>query len=198
MFKLARDHLMEKGLEPVAGIISPVNDAYGKASLIPGPLRCQMCKLAVKDRNEEGFLVVDPWEVNQERFVPTIEALLHHLHILRQEFQTDNVKLIMLSGADLFQSLVAPGVWKPEHVEEILSNFGIAVVDRHSGVNLQQFIASHPVLSAHQKNIFLVPAMLPSDISSTLVRNRIRSDEPIDDLVPSSVAQFIRDNNIYK
>lgn len=47
--ELARDYLHSCGLyEVVGGIISPVNDAYGKKDLVPAKHRCEMVDLALR------------------------------------------------------------------------------------------------------------------------------------------------------
>ena len=198
MFNLARNCLAERGLDPVAGIISPVHDGYGKPSLIPGPLRCELCELAVEDVDKDDFFIVDPWEVNQDGFTRTLQALRHHLAALKEELATDNVRLIMLAGSDLFLSMANSKGWRVEDVETILAEFGVVVIHRGPEFDLNNLICSHPILSPHQANIFIASDGISGDISSTLVRSRIQSGDSITDLVPPSVAKRIYTDNLYK
>jgi nicotinate-nucleotide adenylyltransferase len=48
---------------------------------------------------------------------------------------------------------------------------------------------------AWSKRFVNVPAM---DVSSTEIRRRVRNGEPIDDLVPASIAAYITNNRLYR
>jgi nicotinate-nucleotide adenylyltransferase len=55
--------------------------------------------------------------------------------------------------------------------------------------------APHPELAAPPR-IFLIEAETP-DVSSTEIRARVRTGGPLDDLVPASVAEYIRRHALY-
>ncbi len=40
------------------------------------------------------------------------------------------VRVMLLCGADMVESLVVPGVWRPEHIRAILGDHGIVCIDR--------------------------------------------------------------------
>jgi len=64
VLETARDWIMqEKGAEVVRGVISPVNDGYGKKGLLSAKHRVQMCRLAIQ--SNDRFLKVDSWESEQ-------------------------------------------------------------------------------------------------------------------------------------
>lgn len=72
MFTRSRDVLARRGMHVVAGVMSPVNDGYGKPALAPGARRVEMCRLAAR---AIPWVVVDPWEAEQSEHVRTVFAL---------------------------------------------------------------------------------------------------------------------------
>lgn len=56
----------------LAGILSPVHDAYGKKDLLPGVHRVAMCRLAVASSK---WILVDDWETRQAGWTRTRDVL---------------------------------------------------------------------------------------------------------------------------
>ncbi|XP_017681043.1 PREDICTED: myelin P2 protein isoform X2 [Lepidothrix coronata] len=76
LFELARDHLHQTGrYQVIEGIMSPVNDNYGKKGLVSARHRIAMAKLALKTSD---WIRVDPWESEQETWTETVKVLRHH------------------------------------------------------------------------------------------------------------------------
>ncbi|KFQ35794.1 Nicotinamide mononucleotide adenylyltransferase 3, partial [Merops nubicus] len=76
LFELARDHLHQTGrYQVIEGIMSPVNDAYGKKGLVSARHRVAMAKLALETSD---WIRVDPWESEQETWTETVKVLRHH------------------------------------------------------------------------------------------------------------------------
>ena len=102
-------HVMEvAGFRVSRGILSPVSDSYKKTDLAKAGDRVAMCRLAVLD---SPWLEVSTWEVDQDSFTPTLEALRH----IKAEHDP-SIRMMMLCGADLLQTFNIPGVWKEEDV----------------------------------------------------------------------------------
>ena len=59
----------------VGGIISPVNDSYGKKDLIPAKHRCQMVRMALE---KNDWIQLDTWECQQSSWLETAKVLAHH------------------------------------------------------------------------------------------------------------------------
>ncbi|KAI8009207.1 Nicotinamide/nicotinic acid mononucleotide adenylyltransferase [Camellia lanceoleosa] len=72
MSELARDALCSEGFCVIGGYMSPVNDAYKKRGLISAKHCIEMCDLACRSSE---FVMVDPWEANQETFQSTLTVL---------------------------------------------------------------------------------------------------------------------------
>ncbi|XP_074447746.1 nicotinamide/nicotinic acid mononucleotide adenylyltransferase 3 isoform X3 [Larus michahellis] len=73
IFELARDHLHQTGrYRVIEGIMSPVNDDYGKKGLVSAKHRIAMAKLALETSD---WIRVDPWESEQETWTETVKVL---------------------------------------------------------------------------------------------------------------------------
>ncbi|XP_040125820.1 nicotinamide/nicotinic acid mononucleotide adenylyltransferase 3 isoform X6 [Ictidomys tridecemlineatus] len=76
LFEVARDHLHQTGMYQVTqGIISPVNDDYGKKDLVASQHRVAMARLALQTSD---WIRVDPWESEQPQWMETVKVLRHH------------------------------------------------------------------------------------------------------------------------
>ncbi|XP_048650281.1 nicotinamide/nicotinic acid mononucleotide adenylyltransferase 3 isoform X5 [Marmota marmota marmota] len=76
LFEVARDHLHQTGMYQVTqGIISPVNDDYGKKDLVASHHRVAMARLALQTSD---WIRVDPWESEQPQWMETVKVLRHH------------------------------------------------------------------------------------------------------------------------
>lgn len=76
MFELARDYLHRAGkFNVIAGIMSPVSDAYNKKDLASAKHRCAMVKLAIKSSR---WIRIDTWESEQSNWTETAKVLYHH------------------------------------------------------------------------------------------------------------------------
>lgn len=56
----------------VGGIISPVNDNYGKKDLVAARHRVAMARLALQTSD---WIRVDPWESEQAQWMETVKVL---------------------------------------------------------------------------------------------------------------------------
>ncbi|XP_059507023.1 nicotinamide/nicotinic acid mononucleotide adenylyltransferase 3 isoform X5 [Stegostoma tigrinum] len=145
MFELARDHLHQTGLyKVIKGIISPVNDKYGKKGLVAAKHRVAMVQRALETSD---WITQDPWESQQEQWVETVTVLRHHYNVLFHQYHTKNgtsaessqvlkqadlsdaqpvvPSLKLLCGADVLKTFDNPNLWKDEHIEEIVQKFGL-------------------------------------------------------------------------
>lgn len=128
MFEMARDHARDNtDFEVVGGYLSLVNDAYKKPGLAPAVHRYNMCRLACDKTSD--WLMVDPYEARHENYVPTAPVLDHfdeEINKIRKgvavvdengrEIGRKNVRIILLAGSDLIQTMSEPGVWAEEDV----------------------------------------------------------------------------------
>ena len=47
-----------------------------------------------------------------------------------QADSSTGIRVMLLCGADMVESLVLPGVWQPEHVQTILGDYGVVCISR--------------------------------------------------------------------
>jgi len=204
MFEIARDALHKNGnYQVVGGIISPVNDAYGKKDLIPAQHRCEMVNLALAAND---WIHLDTWECQQTTWLETAKVLAHHKQNLtnlsrkrkleESALENDSVEVKLLCGADLLESFGTPGLWKDADIEEIVGRYGLVCISR-AGSDPQKFIYDHDVLTKYEKNIYLVTEWIQNEISSTKIRRALRRQESVRYLLQDSVICYIKENSLY-
>ncbi|NXG47191.1 NMNA3 adenylyltransferase, partial [Psilopogon haemacephalus] len=222
LFELARDHLHQTGQllflpPPPLGIMSPVNDDYGKKGLVSARHRIAMAKLALETSD---WIRVDPWESEQETWTETVKVLRHHynesLRFLQSKKEVMKNKqpiersaedslscqysvlpeLKLLCGADFLQTFKTPNLWKEEHVREIVEKFGLVCISR-AGSDPDQYINESDLLTKFQHNIFLVKEWIQNEISATQIRTALCRGLSVKYLIPDSVISYIAQHNIY-
>jgi nicotinate-nucleotide adenylyltransferase len=147
----------------------------------PGPEhRLELCRRAVKG---DPRLEVSPVEMDRPGLSYTVDTL-ELLHS-----QAPDNELFLIVGGDVAAGL--PGWHEPERV---LSLARLAVAKRRGTSRdvVDEALASLP--GGERTQFFRMPRV---GISSTFVRRRVRSGEPIRYLVPDAVAQYIEEHRLY-
>lgn len=113
--------------EVIGGFLSPVGDAYKKQGLASARHRINMCNLAVEFSS--SWIAVDPWEPLHKEYLPTAKVLDHFEEYLNQDGgvptadgEKKRVKVALLAGADLIQTMSSPGVWAEKDLDRILGH----------------------------------------------------------------------------
>ncbi|EPQ62906.1 BgtA-20973 [Blumeria graminis f. sp. tritici] len=201
MFVLGRDYAkFNTNFEVMGGYISPVSDFYKKAGLVDSCHRLQMCELAVNE--DQGWLMVDSWEAIQSRYMPTAQVLDHFEHEINQvcggAIKPDGtrvpMKIALLAGADLIQTMSTPGVWSVRDLEHILGQYGIFIIER-SGTDLEGALNG---LERWKDNIYVVQQLIQNDVSSTKIRLFLKKDMSVNYLIPAPVIKYIEENRLYE
>ena len=164
--------VLEQGLaDEVWLLVTPCNPWKKDSKLLDDNLRYEMAVQAVKDI--KGVIVSD-YEFHLPQPSYTANTLRH--------ISTDNPdrKFILTIGADNWSKF---SDWN--EYEYILKNYPIIVYPRR-GYKITRLTSNSVLLDCPLVNI-----------SSTSIRNRIRKGEPIDKMVPASVARTITDLNLY-
>ncbi|HEY5342699.1 MAG TPA: nicotinate-nucleotide adenylyltransferase [Solirubrobacteraceae bacterium] len=178
---LARHALGELGLERV--LLMPAHNAPHKGEEgDPGPeRRLEMCRLAVGGEEQEGL---EACGLEVERGGPS-----YTVDTLRAIKQSDpEAELTFILGADMARTLPA---WREPRALVELSR--LAVAEREDTSRAEVLGALAP-LSARVR--FL--AMPTLDVSSSMVRERVRHGEPIAGLVAPEVAEYIAEHRLYR
>lgn len=195
MFELARDYLHQTGKYVVErGILSCVHDAYGKKGLVSSKHRIAMCCLAAKNSD---WITVDPWETEQEEWVPTYNVLRHFQKTVSQTPGCEQSRVKLLCGADLLESFATPDLWSDDHMKGIIGEFGLVVVSR-SGHNAEKFMYESDKLFPLKSNILMCTEWIPNDISSTKIRRSLKRGESVKYLISDDVIDYIKEHKLYQ
>jgi nicotinate-nucleotide adenylyltransferase len=178
---LASHAQAELGLELV--LLMPAHSAPHKGDEEdPGPQRrLEMCRLAVEDDKEPGL---EACALEVERGGPS-----YTVDTLRAIRQSDpEAELTFIVGADMARTLPA---WRePRALVELA---GLAVAEREDAGREDVLRALAP-LSADVA--FLKMPLV--EISSSIVRERVKVGEPIEGLVAPAVAEYIAAHGLYR
>ncbi|RCK62898.1 Nicotinamide/nicotinic acid mononucleotide adenylyltransferase 1 [Candida viswanathii] len=203
MFEMALDAVMEQTrFEVIGGYYSPVSSNYKKQGLAPAHHRVRMCELACE--RTSSWLMVDAWESLQPKYTRTALVLDHfneEINIKRGGIMTRlgekrGVKIMLLAGGDLIESMGEPDVWADQDLHHILGKYGCLIVER-TGSDVRSFLLSHDILYEHRKNIMVIKQLIYNDISSTKIRLFIRRGMSVQYLLPNSVIRYIQQHKLY-
>lgn len=196
MFAMAADYARtETNYEVIGAYLSPVSDAYKKKGLAPAHHRIEMCQLAVKHARQP--LMVDPWEPLQASYCPTAIVLDHfdrEINGVLGGCGGKKVRIALLAGADLVETMSQEGVWSYPDLQHILGDFGAFVVERASS-NIDQALSN---LREWRDNLHYIPAIVSNPMSSTMLRLLLKGSMSIEYHVPREVMDYIEANGLYK
>lgn len=201
MFEMAADFAkFNTKFEVLGGYLSPVSDAYKKAGLASARHRLRMCEIAVNQTS--NWLMVDPWEALQSTYTPTALVLDHIDHeintvqggVLTASGTRRPVRIALLAGADLIQTMSTPGVWSEKDLDHILGRYGTFTVER-TGTDIDEALSS---LQAWKDNIWVIHQLIQNDVSSTKIRLFLRREMSVRYLIPAPVIDYIEQNGLYE
>ncbi|KAH7032399.1 nicotinamide mononucleotide adenylyltransferase [Macrophomina phaseolina] len=199
IFEMALDWVRyNTEFEVIGGYLSPVGDAYKKAGLASSEHRIRMCELAVED---SSWISVDKWEPLHKEYLPTAKVLDHFDHELNEvrggiedySGKKRKIKVALLAGADLIQTMSTPNLWAPKDLDHILGHYGAFIVERE-GTDIDDALAS---LQQWRDNIYVIHQLVKNDVSSTRIRLFLKRDMSIRYLVPEPVIKYIEANGLY-
>lgn len=169
-------------LDEVLFIPSGVPYMKDLEEVLPAEIRCEMTRLAIADKS---CFTLSQIEVNKHTNTYTCETL--------KDLKRANpaVDYYFILGAD---SLWAIDRWK--NPDEIFHNCHIlaAVRDDKSRADMETQIAY--LQKKFSADILLLESS-PMDISSSMIRERVRNKLPIRGLVPEAVEEYIYSNRLY-
>jgi len=172
---MARAALAQLDLEKILWM--PTGDPrYRQAPVAPAEHRVAMLRLALEGDQQSS----SAWEIDTREIAPgasgyTVDTLLE----LRLELGRDTT-LVLLMGADQHDKL---GAWhRPDEVKRLAT---IAVFRR-------------PGFGRKTDPQTLVVEMEPMAVSGSEIRERLARGEPIDAMVPASVAGYIAEHGLYR
>jgi len=158
-----------------------------------------MCQLAIDKAS--NWLMVDPWEAEKKEYQPTAKVLDHFDHeinVVRKGIDCGDgkrkpVRISLLAGADLIQTMSTPGIWSEKDLDHILGRYGTFIIER-SGTDIDEALAS---LQNYRDNIYVIQQLIQNDVSSTKIRLFLRRGMSVQYLIPAPVVEYIEQNHLY-
>ena len=152
-----------------------------ESKVIDSKYRYNMVQKAIE--GYEGFEISD-YEIKKNGYSYTYETL----NVLKEV----NLKLYFIAGAD---SLMDIEKWK--NTKEVLNNCTFVVFNRGE-FNRETLKSQKEYLeNKYQAEIVLLDIM-SIDISSTIIRKRIKEEKRVDFFLPNKVLEYINYNNLYR
>ncbi len=181
-------------------VFIPAANPPHKSAIAIAPLKDRLAMLQCAIRGQEGFYLST---MEAERVGPSYSV--DTLSRLRTTLAGDT-ELFFIIGIDAFEEIAT---WKSyRHLPDFAH---LVVVNRpdHTLEQLNQLISRHfngfhydsdsdAWKSAAQIGRIYALSTAPVAVSSTRIRQQLRAGEPVDQLVPPCVAQYIADNELYR
>ena len=152
------------------------NPPHKKDTVIDAKFRYEMVRKAIE--GYEGF-EINSYEIEKNGYSYTYETL----NVLKEV----NLKLYFIAGAD---SLMDIEKWK--NTKEVLNNCTFVVFNRETLKSQKEYLENK-----YQAEIVLLDIM-SIDISSTIIRKRIKEEKRVDFFLPNKVLEYINYNNLYR
>ena len=163
-------------------IFVPVSHKYNKNGLISNEHRFNMLNLVCK--NNQKFEVSNV-EFNSSRQPYTLETM----QIMQEKYPEYEIRLII--GTDNLKELET---W--HEVEYLLNRFKVIVLSRDED-NAEGIIKNNNLLSKYFSSFIINTVSLRTNLSSTFVRNEIKSKKSVRYLLPDEVIDYIKSNKLY-
>lgn len=180
--ELAKE-IINKSKEIEKLIFVPVSTKYNKQGLEADKHRYNMLNLIC--RNQEKLEVSDI-ELNSKKQLYTIQTL----DLLKAKYGKE-YDIWFVMGTD---NLKEVETWKEP--ERLLKDYKIIVLERGND-NLEDIISNSNILSSNRKSLIKIEGIDRINLSSTMIRDKIKNVENIEEYIPKEVLEYIRDNKLY-
>lgn len=164
-------------------IFVPVSTKYNKQGLEADKHRYNMLNLICKNQEK---LEVSDIELNSKQQLYTIQTL----DLLKAKYGKD-YEICFVMGTD---NLKEVETWKEP--ERLLKDYKIIVLERGND-NLENIIANSKLLSNNRKSLIRIEGIDKINLSSTMIRDKIKSGENVEKYIPKEVLEYIRENKLY-
>jgi nicotinate-nucleotide adenylyltransferase len=142
--------------------------------------RLELCRLAVADDKRFEVSDVELAREGPSYTVDTLEELTS---------QAPDNELFLILGGD-----IAAGLPEWHQPERVLSMANLAVAERGGTPRVAIDRALEQLRGGERTTFFPMPTI---DVSSTAIRRRVRSGQPVRYIVPDAVAGYIREHRLY-
>lgn len=145
--------------------------------------RCKMVELVIEKNPKFGisYLEADPNTVNYS--YKTVEKL-------SKELKLDREQLFFIIGEDNYHNF---DKWINT---DIIENYCTVVVAKRQMDNSESYVTQSPIISESKSNIILEDSPL-INISSSMIRAKIKDGKSIQNFVPNVVDNYILEHKLY-
>ena len=164
-------------------IFVPVGDFYEKAELIKFKHRYNMIKLACSENRELEVLDI---ENDKSVKLYAIDAF----EIIKKNYLNDDIYFVM--GSDNLEKIKD---WK--NYNDLVSKYKYIILERKENA-FYDIMNNNVDIKKHSKNFSIVSDYRYNDISSSLVRDKIKNNEDVSNLISKEIEAYIKENNLYK
>lgn len=173
------EYVIEQGLcDMVTLIISPQSPYKLEAEQVAELARFEMAELACQGSKYPNRITPSAIEMLLEKPSYTINTLRY-----LEEVAGERMEFSILMGGDQIEGLMG---WR--EVEKILE-YPIYIYPREGMAPLETIPSQKLTLMADAPTL---------DISSTRIREAVKNDQPVHELIHPKVAWYIRDHKLYK
>ena len=164
-------------------IFVPVSTKYQKSKLASDEHRYNMLKLICE--NEEK-LEVSNIELIQDKQLYTIQTL----DLLKEQYGQD-YDLWFVMGSDNLKQI---GNWY--NTERLLEEYKIIVLEREND-RVEDLIKDSKLLEKYKESLIKINGIEKIFLSSTMIREKIKNGENIEEYIDEKVLEYIKDNKLY-
>ena len=164
-------------------VFVPVSTRYQKEDLVEDEHRYNMLKLIC---NKEEMLEVSDIELKQEKQMYTIQTL----DIFKEKYKNYDIYFVM--GTDNLKELQT---WKK--ADRLLNEYKIIVIERDND-NLSDILQKNSFLNKYKDSLINIEGVDRIFLSSTMIREKIKDGEDVEQFIDEDVLMYIEKNNLYK
>lgn len=164
-------------------IFVPVSTKYQKSKLASDEHRYNMLKLICEN---EDKLEVSNIELIQDKQLYTIETL----DLLKKQFG-ESYEIYFVMGTD---NLKEVDTWNSP--ERLLKEYKIIVLEREND-KLEDVIQKNKLLEKYKKSLIKIEGIDKIFLSSTMIRDKIKNEENVEEFINTDVLEYIKNNKLY-
>lgn len=164
-------------------IFVPVSTKYQKSKLVSDEHRYNMLKLICKN---EDKLEVSDIELIQNKQLYTIETL----DLLKKQYG-QKYDLWFVMGTDNLKEI---DNWN--NPERLLKEYKIIVLEREED-KLKDLIKENKLLEKYKESLIKVEGINKIFLSSTMIRDKIKNGEEVEEFINKEVLEYIKKNKLY-
>lgn len=164
-------------------IFVPMSNFYEKDSLIEFKFRYDMLNLICSKIKKFEVSDIENKE-NSKLYAIDIFEIIENQH------KNDDIYYIM--GSDNLERIET---WK--EYNKLVQNYKYIILERKQNA-FETIVNNNIDIKKHKDNFEVVSNNKYNNISSSLVRDKIKKNEDVSDLVPKEIAKYIKENNLYK